>query len=150
MGRRNSTAESRMTQRRILILGSALLTLAICSAPWLARAAAAITSIPNDREVAGPLDGAINALLRHEGLTSQMTSAVVPIVGYNGSDATLRLAQINGPAAAVNRVTAVLEVDNEADHDKWQFTALIPVASVTGGGRGHRVDGVGVTAILTK
>jgi len=129
----------------MLIAGAALLLL-----PWLVRIAVLAKSIPEDLENAATLDASINASLKREGLLSHLTSAVVPIVGYGGNASTLRLAQIDGPAAAVDRVRAVLEIDGEANGEHWQFTTLIPVASIADGGRGRRVDGVGVTAIITK
>ena len=103
-----------------------------------------------DTDVLRPIDTSINTALRGNGLETQMTTAVVPIVGYTGSDATLRLAQVSGPQAAVARVHAVMEIDNDSNKGPWQFTSLIPVSSIVGGGRGHRVDGVGVTAIIAK
>jgi hypothetical protein len=128
-----------------LFAGAALLLL-----PWLLRVSVLARSIPNDLENAASLDASINASLKREGLMSHLTSAVVPIVGYRDNAPTLRLAQIDGPAAAVNRVRAVLEIDGEAAGEHWQYTTLIPVASIADGGRGRRVDGVGVTAIITK
>lgn len=104
----------------------------------------------NDRDVLRPIDTSINTALRSLHLETQMTTTVVPIVGYTGSDATLRLAQVSGPQASVARVRAVMEIDNDSNKGPWQFTTLIPVSSVVDHGRGHRVDGVGVTAIIAK
>lgn len=144
-----ATGGTPMNRRRLpysmLIAGAALLLL-----PWLVRIAVLARSIPDDAENASSLDASINASLKREGLMSRLTSAVVPIVGYRGNAPTLRLAQVDGPATAVNRVRAVLEIDGEDNGEHWQFTTLIPVASIADGGRGRRVDGVGVTAIITK
>ncbi len=95
------------------------------------------------------LDAIVNLGLKQNGLSTQQMTAVVPIVGYDGNGASLRMAQISGPENAVLRVKAVLEIDHDTN-GPWQYTALIPVSSLANNGRDHRVDGVGITALVTK
>lgn len=102
----------------------------------------------------GPqINSAINTLILNNKAENKAMTKVVPIitvaidVGTTGG-AYIGAAQVQGPAAAVNTVQAVAELDGSF-MNQIRLRALVPVDSLNPlPGNLHRVYGVGVTALV--
>jgi hypothetical protein len=94
----------------------------------------------------GPgINRAVNDVTGNHHLKSREATKVVPIVSV-GDGAAVGAAQVTGPSSAVAKVAAVAQIElnyKEVARGK----ALIPVTS-TNPAKFHRVEGVGVTAVI--
>lgn len=93
------------------------------------------------------LNDLINTLTLNRGVAVEDETKVVPILTV-GSGAYIGAAQVSGPAEKVSQVQAVAQLEGEFYGDVFRVKALIPVDSINLTQGIHRVDGVGVSALL--
>lgn len=104
------------------------------------------------RTFAPQINNFINDLLQNKGVAVRAQTKVVPILSIaigisNPSGAYIGAAQVSGPAAAVNKVQAVAQIEANFQ-SAFRIKALVPVDSLEPWKALRRVPGVGVSAII--
>jgi len=100
------------------------------------------------------INDGINTLMLNNKAENKLKTKVVPIlsvgigIASTNPGAYIGAAQVQGPAAAVNKVEAVAQIEG-ALFDAIRLKGLVPVDSLNPiAGNLHRVYGVGVTALV--
>lgn len=94
----------------------------------------------------GPqIDSFLNQLLKQNNLSTNYTTAVVPIVSL-GNKGYVGAVQVTGPASEVERVKAVAQVEGSFG-SVARVKGLVPIDSTNPVGA-SRIQGVGVSAII--
>ncbi len=104
------------------------------------------------RTFAPQINNFINDLLQNKGAAVRAQTKVVPILSVaigvsNPGGAYIGAAQVSGPAASVNKVQAVAEIEANFQN-AFRIKALVPVDSLEPWKALRRVPGVGVSAIV--
>ena len=98
----------------------------------------------------GPqLNSFINTLMAQHNATPEFATKVVPIltVGVLGNSGYIGAAQVMGPQNLVNRVQAVVQIENSFNGNMFRVKGLIPIDSKVPVNF-TRVSGVGVSAMI--
>ncbi len=94
----------------------------------------------------GPqIDSFLNKLLKQNNLSTEYTTAVVPIVSV-GTSGYIGMAQVTGPASSIEQVKAVGQIEGSFN-GMIRVKGLVPLDSLNPVGA-SRVQGVGVSAII--
>jgi hypothetical protein len=122
--------------------------LAVAAYPQLRQVIKAVGVTLAVRQFSGEMNKGMNRLLGWND-TSAVKTKVVPIlsVGINSRNA-IGAAQVIGPAAAVDQVQAVAQVEGDFLGREVRLRGLVPVASDKDLSNPKRVAGVGVSGIV--
>ena len=94
----------------------------------------------------GPLNNFINTITAKNGVESQYTTKVVPIITL-GSGGYIGAAQVIGTEDLINQVQAVVQIEANFNGSQFRVKALIPIDSKNPLNF-SRVQGVGVSAVI--
>ncbi len=95
----------------------------------------------------GQINSFINTVTLNKGVNIKEKTKVVPILSV-GQGGYMGAAQISGPAAAVDKVKAVAQIEMNMSGETFRIKALVPVASKDVVKDIKRIGGVGVSAII--
>lgn len=100
-------------------------------------------------EFAEPIDNFINTLTLNNGVQVETATKVVPIVTV-GSGTFAGAVQVSGPAAEVDQVEAVAQLEGDFKDGAFRIRALVPVNTKNPVDIKNieRIEGVGVTALV--
>ncbi|RCW50457.1 MULTISPECIES: hypothetical protein [unclassified Halanaerobium] len=100
-------------------------------------------------EFAEPIDNFINTLTFNNGVQVETATKVVPIVTV-GSGTFAGAVQVSGPAAEINKVQAVAQLEGDFRDGTFRIRALVPVNTKNPIDIKNidRIEGVGVTALI--
>ena len=93
------------------------------------------------------LNDFINKLTFNKGVGIEEMTKVVPIISV-GQGGYVGAAQVSGPAAQVEKVKAIAQLEANMSGKTFRIRALVPVESKDVLKEIKRVSGVGVTAII--
>jgi len=100
-------------------------------------------------EFAEPIDNFINTLTLNNGVQVETATKVVPIVTV-GSGTFAGAVQVSGPAAEIEQVEAVAQLEGDFKDGAFRIRALVPVNTKNPVDIKNieRIEGVGVTALI--
>jgi len=100
-------------------------------------------------EFAEPIDNFINTLTLNNGVQVETATKVVPIVTV-GSGTFAGAVQVSGPAAEIEQVEAVAQLEGDFKDGAFRIRALVPVNTKNPVDIKNidRIEGVGVTALV--
>lgn len=137
-----------MKTRKLVIAGVATLSLAAIGGAQL-KQILKIVGVGAAVQKFGPdINKAFNKLVNRDGVRNYKTK-VVPIIsgGINGRTA-IGAAQVGGPAANVDTVKSVAQLDQDLFGREIKIRAMVPIAGDVITSSLKPVDNVGVTGIV--
>lgn len=93
-----------------------------------------------------PLNNFINQLMFKNGVGTDFSTKVVPIISM-GDSGYIGAVQVVGPSAAVEQTEAVVQLEGNFNDRLFRVRGLVPVDSKNPT-KLHRVEGVGVSAMI--
>jgi len=136
--------------RRLVVVGAALIMLALVSGTALAVDIGDLLKIFGIgyvvKQFSGEINSFINKALGEHGAEVRGATKVVPILSL-GAGGFIGAAQVVGAPAKVDTVKAVAQVEAKF-MDRFRMRALIPIATEKATASPKGVSGVGVSAVL--
>ncbi|MGM0603506.1 MAG: hypothetical protein ACQESS_09355 [Bacillota bacterium] len=148
------------TNGRLNILLSAVLILTVCTTMIAVSPAVSADKLVGQllktfgigfivSEFAEPIDNFINTLTLNNGVQVETATKVVPVVTV-GSGTFAGAVQVSGPAAEIEKVEAVAQLEGDFKDGAFRIRALVPVNTKNPVDIKNieRIEGVGVTALV--
>lgn len=135
------------TKARVLLIAIGAMTLTAVAAPFQVKQLLKVLGVGAVVNEFGPeMNKGINKLSDHKD-TSRSKTKVVPILSV-GSRQAIGAAQVMGPAADVDKVQAVAQLDQDLFGREVKIRALVPIESKNIVQNIRRVENVGISGIV--